>query len=215
MYPQVFILCPRQQKPSCLHVLQQFGIGSDSYRGEKDTILFSDSLQGKIDVSSFYEEDEVKKPKISPHRSVGVYYSKQVDTSFASVVQGRKKQEVVNSKGSNKVKSTNIAQLRQEIMEDVNKSIQTKVDSLDKKMEKKINEFKMEQDSKIDSLMEVVKQNHVTSEVAALQRERVMEEKMKVNNNVLLQDLYRMIKSGNPPGVTVEQEGSRDGGSQK
>ena len=27
---------------------------------EKDTILFSDSLQGKIDVSSFYEEDEVK-----------------------------------------------------------------------------------------------------------------------------------------------------------
>jgi len=63
--------------------------------------------------------------------------------------------------------------------------------------------------------MEVVKQSHTNSEVPALQRELEMEEKMKANNNVLLQDLYRMIKSGNPPGVTVEQEGSRDGGSQK
>ena len=40
--------------------------------------------------------------------------------------------------GSNENLSTNIEKLRQEIMEDVNKSIQTKVDSLNKKMEEKL-----------------------------------------------------------------------------
>jgi len=95
------------------------------------------------------EEDEVKQPRLLPGRSVGVYYSKLVDASFASVVQGRKKQEVSNKKtGSGEHSLPNIEKLRKEIMEDVNKSIKTKVDSFDKKMEKKINEFKMEQYSK-------------------------------------------------------------------
>ena len=73
----------------------------------------------------------------------------------------------------------------------------------------------MEQDSKIESLTEVVKDNYKNAEDAAIRRENALEEKMKENNNILLKNLYTMIKSGNPPGVSVEQYSSRDGGSKK
>ena len=89
-------------------------------------------------------------------------------------------------------------QLKNEIYANVNQQVDEKLDKTEKKLTKKMNSIKMENDAKIESLRELVQGSHENT-----------------NNklDMLLQHLVpQTIK---PPRVQVEQDGSPRWGSQK
>ena len=154
----------------------------------------------------------VKRQKINK-----VYFgTAHVDKSYASIAKDasftkkshKSENESINknnNKGSNK--EVNLKQIKEELLKEVTARVDHKIDNVERKMEKKLNTMKMENDTKIESLTELVKSNQT-------QMEANLKEQFKNNNAELVAQLSNLLgiqNKSNPPNDSVEQS-SQSGG---
>ena len=157
-----------------------------------------------------------------------VYLSPAINETYATVAQTntianpkQEKQHINDEKTKGDIKD--------EIMKELKSDIDQRFDGMEKRVEKKINTIKIEQDAKIDSLADLVKTNHDKAEQAAVERDEKLQKQFELNNNKLVNTLAALFKSNgnstestgnmnttneNPP-IPVVEQGSHGGGGQK
>ena len=101
-----------------------------------------------------------------------------------------------NNNGSNKT-------IKESILKEVTEEVDVRLNAMETKLQNQIQQVKKDNDAKIDSLAELMKENQVNSK-------KDLQTQLQSNNEVLLKQFSLMV---NPPGTSVEND-SRDGGGQ-
>ena len=154
------------------------------------------------------EEDQAtsKTPQRRQQNTKVFFGSSNVDRSYASIT--KKSQIETVTKPSESKKEVNMKEMKEELLKEVTAYVNTKINNVERKLDKKLNTIRMENDSKIDSLTELVKSN-------SSQMDANMKEQFKQNNADLVAQLTFLFgnqNKSNPPNDKVEH-GSQSGGS--
>ena len=172
------------------------------------------------------EQDNMQTPystrKKPPNSKV--YFSPAINETYATIAQNnpKKQQNIVQDEETK-------GDIKDEIMKELKSDIDQRFDGMEKRVEKKINTIKIEQDAKIDSLADLVKTNHDKAEQAAVERDEKLQKQFELNNNKLVNTLAALFKSNrnstestgnmNPPNenppIPVVEQGSHGGGGRK
>ena len=169
------------------------------------------------------QNDTKKVPPVQRRKQENkVSFRSDLDESYATIAKKNGKATPINNITTNE--NIKIDDLKEELLKEVKKEVDTKIDGLERKVEKKINSIKIEQDAKIENLATLVKDTHAKAEAAAVRRDEALTQKFEENNNTLIdkisalfqntQNSQNKVNNGNPPIPTVEND-SRAGGSQK
>ena len=227
----VRLLFQEQYLPDVRHIMRKlYATTEETFGNEKTEAMFC--LDKSPEKNDIYElernhaemlakvlqgnpqnDDDDVIPTVSPvkrQKINKVYFgTAHVDKSYASIAKETKHK---NGRNENKeVVSTevNVKKIKEEILKEVTAHVDGKLDTVERKLDKKINTFKLDNDAKIESLKELVKSNHEQSKAT-------MKDALKRNNADLvaqLSNLFGIENKHKPPNDEVEQ-GSPSGGSE-
>ena len=202
------------EKTKAMFSLDKSPMKNDIYELEQSHAeMLAKVLQGNPqndDDDTILKATPVKRQKINK-----VYFgTANVERSYASIakestqMEHKGRSEKIKKEANNNV---NVKQIKEAILKEVTEQVNQKIDTVERKLDKKLNIIKMENDTKIESLTELVKESHTRTEAN-------MMEQLKNNNADLVAKLSSLFgiqnkNESNPPNDMVEQ-GSQSGGDE-
>ena len=167
---------------------------------------YAKTLQDALQSNPQQDETDYVPTKVPERKKNAptVYFgTSTVDRTYASITNQKQKS---NNNGSKQMEDNNNGStktMKEIILKEVTEEVDVRLNAMETKLQTQIQQVKKDNDAKIDSLAELMKENQVNSK-------KDLQNQLQSNNEVLLKQFSLMV---NPPGTSVENN-SRDGGGQ-
>ena len=204
-----------EEKTKLMFSLDKSPIKDDIYELEqKHAETLSKVLQGNPQND---DDDTIPSPSRVKRQKVNQVYfgTANVDRSYASIAKETQQKKSNDNDGSVKQgselkKEVNVKLLKEELLKEVKAHVEVKIDNVERKLNIQLNNIQLENNTKIESLKELVMKNQSQTEAS-------LKEQFKTNNADLVAQISNLLgiqNKNNPPNDMVEQ-GSQSGGSKK